>query len=595
MSASPAGPRAVVLGLGVGALLLAGCGGGDDAPTSAAGGRGKPAIGQPEDFTAKRSLVPKAESATAEGDGGSYVPTGTIVADSGFRPERDGFSFENYGNDVGPENLRTGNVQTLFGDVVCLPGTSEDCRLTPAARTWMENQNESMGGGHCQGFSVLALRMFADKVEETDFGARRTANLELVGNTDLQSSIAEHFTYQVLPPILQKRVSGTPSRVLRTLVRRLNDGGELYTLGIYKRDFTGGHAITPFAVEDRGDGEHRILVYDNNFPGVTRAVDVDVEEETWRYVGGTNPKDTDEVYEGDSETGTLELDPTLPGELESSCPFCEAGEGTEEDAGKGSVLPEEDRYTELTLTGDPANHPHLVFTDDRGRRTGIVDGRFLREIPDVEVVKTYAVTNWDEAPEPRFRLPEGEEYSITVDGSRLRKATKASVNLVGDGLAIDLDGIEMAPGQKDEMALPGGYGITYQTNSRSEIPTSPEFYAGLVKGNAALNFAATAVGVRSGSTVSFLVDQENEAVILDSTGSEGLEGLKPQFLLQLTKADARGRVTAWQRLLELDGTKEQKAGFEYSTAPRSGRRLPIVVLDEDAEVIRTLTAKPTTP
>ena len=205
------------------------------------------------------------------------------------------------------------------------------------------------------------------------------------------------------------------------------------------------------------------------------------------------------------------------------------------------------------------------------------------------------MTNWDEAPEPRFRLPEGEEYSITVDGSRLRKATKASVNLVGDGLAIDLDGIEMAPGQKDEMALPGGYGITYQTNSRSEIPTSPEFYAGLVKGSAALNFAATAVGVRSGSTVSFLVDQENEAVILDSTGSEGLEGLKPQFLLQLTKADARGRVTAWQRLLELDGTKEQKAGFEYSAAPRSGRRLPIVVLDEDAEVIRTLTAKPTTP
>jgi hypothetical protein len=595
MSARIARPLAATAALAASVVLLAGCGGGDDAPTSAAGGKGKPAIGQAAGFTEKKSLLKQGDSASAGGDAESYVPTGEIIADSGFRPETDGFSFENYGNDVGPENLEPVNVQTLFGNVVCLPGTSDDCRLIPAAKTWMDNQNESMGGGHCQGFSVLALRMFDDKVEETDFGARRTANLELVGNTDLQSSIAEHFTYQVLPPILRKRVRGVPSAVLQKLVDRLSDGRELYTLGIYKSDFSGGHAITPFAVEDQGDGDYKILVYDNNFPGVTRAVSVNTEDETWSYVGGTNPKDLDEVYEGDAKTGTLELDPTRPGENESECPFCEANDETEDGSGKGSVLPKDERYTELTLTGDPANHPHLVFSDDEGRRTGIVGGRFLREIPDVEVVKSYAVKNWDEAPEPRFRLPEGKEYSITVDGSALKKPTKANVNLVGNGLVIDLDGIEIAPGQKDEMALPGGYGITYQTNSTSEIPASPEFYAGLVEDDASLNFAATAVGIKSGSTVSFLVDQENQAVILDSTGSEGLEGLKPEFLLQLTKADAKGRISLWQRQLQLNGAKEQKAGFEYSESPRRGRPLPIVVLDKDAEVIRTVTAKPVKP
>jgi len=585
----------VLLALAASSLVLAGCGG-SDAPERVSGGQGKPTIGKADGFQAKKSLVTKGDSASEGGAEESYVPTGDIVADSGFRPETDGFSFENYGNDVGPENLEPVNVQTLFGNVVCLRGTSEDCQLTPAAKTWMDNQNESMAGGHCQGFSVLALRMFDEKVDQEDYGARRTAALELVGNTDLQSSIAEHFTYQVLPPIVTKRVKGAPSAVLQELVDRLNDGEELYTLGIYKSDFSGGHAITPFAVEDRGDGEYRILVYDNNFPGITRAVEVNTEDETWSYVGGTNPDDVGEVYEGNAETGTLELDPTLPGELESACPFCEANARTEEGSGKGSVLAKEDRYTELTLKGDPADHPHLVFTDDDGRRTGIVDGKLLQEIPDVEVVKSYAVKNWDEAPEPRFRLPEGKEYSITVDGTKLKKPTKASVNLVGNGLVIDLDGIEIAPGQKDEMALPGGYGITYQTNSKSEIPTAPEFYAGLVKGDAALNFAATAVGVKSGSTVSFLIDQENEAVILDSTGSEGLqEGLRPQFLLQLTKADADGEVSAWQRLLELDGAKEQKAGFEYSSSPKRGKRLPIVVLDADAEVIRTLTAKPANP
>lgn len=574
-------------------LLLAGCGGGDDAPEKVAGRPGKPAIGRADGFTTKKSLVKQGDSAGSEGGEESYVPEGEIVADSGFRPETDGFSFENYGNDVEPDNLEPANVQTLFGDIVCLPGSEEDCALTPAAQKWMENQNESMAGGHCQGFSVLALRMFADKVDEAEFGAKRTAGLELVGNTPLQSSIAEHFTYQVLPPILKQRVSGTPNQVLKKLGDSLNSGDELYTLGIYKADFTGGHAITPFAVEDKGDGQFAILVYDNNFPGVTRAVEVDTNEDSWRYVGGTNPQNLGEVYEGDASTGTLELDPTLPGEEEAPCTFC-SGEGESEEAEgeKGSVLAKEDRFTELTLTGDVDNHPHLVFTDDDGRRTGIVDGRMLREIPDVEVVKTYATKNWDSAPEPRFRLPEGKDYSITVDGSKLKKPTKANINLVGAGLVIDVDAIEIAPGQKDEMALPGGYGITYQTNSKSDVPTSPEFYAGLVKGDAALNFAASAVGIEPGSTVSFLVDRENEAVILDSTGSKGIEGLRPEFILQLVKADAKGRVSTWQRQLRLDGAAEEKAGFEYGTSPRRGKPLPIVLLDEDAEIIRTTSAKP---
>ncbi|WP_026910124.1 hypothetical protein [Patulibacter minatonensis] len=576
------------------ALVLAGCGGGSDGlPKPVAGGKGKPQIGATDGFTAKKSLVKSGTSAADGGDEGAYEPTGEIVADSGFRPETDGFSFENYGNDVQPDNLEPANVQTLFGDIVCLPGSEDDCQLTPAAKTWMENQNEAMAGGHCEGFSVLALRMFGKKIDPEEFGDKTPVNLDVVGNNALQSSIAEHFTYQSLPPILDARVKGTPTQVLQRLEKALNSGDELYTLGIYKSDFTGGHAITPFAIEDKGDGQYAILVYDNNFPGVTRAVEVDANEDSWSYVGGTNPDNLGEVYEGDAKTGTLELDPTLPGEDQSPCPFCSAsGESEEASGDKGSVLPKDERFTELTLRGDAGNHPHLVFTDDDGRRTGIVNGKFLQEIPDVTVVKSYAVKNWDTAPEPKFRLPQGKNYSITVDGSSLKKPTKANINLVGSGLVIDIDAVEIAPGQQDEMALPGGYGITYQTNSKSEIPQSPEFYAGLVEDDASLNFAAAAVGVKSGSTVSFLIDRENQAVILDSTGSTGLQGLKPEFILQLVKADAKGRTSSWQKQLSLDGKKEEKAGFEYGTSPRAGRPLPIVLLDKDAEVTRTVTAKP---
>ena len=61
--------------------------------------------------------------APSAGSAQSYVPTGTIVADSGFRPGRDGFAFENYGNDAGPVNLTPANVEDLFGAQVCQTGT----------------------------------------------------------------------------------------------------------------------------------------------------------------------------------------------------------------------------------------------------------------------------------------------------------------------------------------------------------------------------------------------------------------------------------------------------------------------------------------
>lgn len=574
------------------ALALAGCGGGgdDDTPRTVAGKDGKPPIGASEGFAKKSSLVKGDSSA---GDGGEdYVPEGELIADSGFRPTADGFSFENYGNDVGPENLTAEEVQNLFGDTVCLSGSGEtgDCRLTPAAQTWMENQNEGMSGGHCQGFSVSALRFFNENLDPTDFGADTVPDLPIVDNVELQEQIAEAFTYQFLPPIVERRVKGTPSQVLERLGEALQSGDELYTLGIYKPDLTGGHAITPFAIEDKGDGQAAILVYDNNFPGVTRAVEVDTNEDTWRYVGGTNPDNVGEVYEGDAETQTLELDPTLPVEEEySPCPFCD-GEDASED-GKSSLLPKDERFTEITLNGDPRNHPHLVFEDERGRRTGIVNGKLLREIPDVEVVRALGVRNWEVAPEPRFRLPEGAEYEITVDGSKLSKPTKASINLVGNGLVVDVEEISMEPGQKDGMALPGGYGITYgSTSKRAE---APNIFAALERDDKALNFAASAVGVKPGSAISLLVDQEEDVVILDSTGSEPeTEGVDAQYIVQLTQADAKGRTAQWQRTLSLDGEAEEKVGFEYSDSPTRGKPLPLIKLDGDAEIIGTLSAKP---
>jgi hypothetical protein len=454
----------------------------------------------------------------------------------------------------------------------------------------MENQNQGMAGGHCEGFSITALRMLEKSLTPTQFGAKRPIDLPIVDNIPLQQTIAENFVYQFLPSVVKNRVSGTPVHVLQTLVDALNSGDEYYTLGIYKPDYSGGHAITPFAVEDRGGGKYAILVYDNNYPGAMRAVQVDANTNSWSYVGGTNPQDLGWVYKGNAKTETLELDPTTPGEGQQACPFCAAKGSADTTSGKGELLPADQRYTEITLQGDPRNHPHLVFEDDEGRRTGIVNGTMLTEIPDVEVVKTYAVDNSNSAPEPRFRLPQGADYTITVDGSDLTKTAKPKINLVGNGLVVDVEEIKIAPGQKDQMALPGGYGITYLTNAKDGI--APNFYAGLVEGDSAYNFAASAVGIKKGSTVSLLVEQNKKVVILDSTGSKGEKGQNPAFILQLVKVDDKGRTGLWQKFVSLNGDKEEKAAFEYGTTPHFGKKLPFFLLNANGDVTQTVFAKP---
>lgn len=141
-------------------------------------------------------------------------------------------------------------------------------------------------------------------------------------------------------------------------------------------------------MEDRGNGLAAIIVYDNNFPGILRAVQVDTRRDTWRYVGGINPADTSEIYQGDAATKSMALLPTTPGERTQPCPFCTARGAT----GPGVKPTAIDRlhYIEVGITSPEAQHPHLLFTDPQGRHTGFVGGKLVNQIPGVSVSRTTA-------------------------------------------------------------------------------------------------------------------------------------------------------------------------------------------------------------
>src|SRR6202011_1696967 len=93
-----------------------------------------------------------------------------------------------------------------------------------------------------------------------------------------------------------------PSEILHLVMDSMKeDSNDRLELAIYQFEegrLTRGHAIAPYAVEDMGDGLYHIQVYDSNYPGVSKYVELNAKEETWRYHTAADPSQTARDYVG---------------------------------------------------------------------------------------------------------------------------------------------------------------------------------------------------------------------------------------------------------------------------------------------------------
>lgn len=520
---------------------------------------------------------------SSAGEVAGYQPTGDLIADNGFRPGTDGFSFQNYGNDAQPQNMQPAQVAALFGDQVCASGSGDGCQLSPPAQVWMDNQNAAMAGGHCMGFSVAALRFYDGNRSLASFGsASSTDQLEIQGDTNLQSTIAEDWTFQNLPEVQGAEVKGTPTEVLDQLTSALKDKSEYYTIAIFKRDGTGGHAITPYAVEDQGNGKQNVLVYDNNFPGVTREISFDRNADTWSYVGGPNPDDTNQQYEGDASTKSLSLFPTSPGEQQQPCPFCNGQNDSSSTSSTGSTLGAAQQYNEITLNGNPDNHAHVVLTDDQGRRTGVIDGKQVNDIPGVTVVKNIANQTWAATPEPTYHVPVAENVTVAIDASALEKPDTEELNLVGPGSYTQVSEIKLEPGQKDEVQFnTDGLGYVYKTDSRQA--ESPILAAGVQGKSADYGFAVKALNVQGGSNVELKLDRANEQLDIGDAGTAGAG----DYVISVYREDDHSKTqwTSTDEPVRLEGGAI--AHVDYGNA-QPGGPMKLEIRNPDGSVANTI-------
>ena len=402
----------------------------------------------------------------------SSPPPIGVVADSGFRPGPNGFTFQNYGGTLSdgavPTNLTPADVKALFGTAVCADAAAGKCDLIPEAQAWMDQENQEMAGGHCFGFSVAADLVWQNKINTSTFGAPAINGLAIDNNVTLQSTIAEGWVYQTLDSVQAKKITGSPNHILDELEKLLKPHpSETYTIAIWKRDGTGGHAVTPYEVKYNGNGQYQVLIYDNNWPGQTRAIAFDTNKDTWSYDAAANPSDPTEHYEGDANTKTLVAVPDLTGAGDPAVSVLRQGARQGSTAGTTGAA----RTAEIYLTGSITNHSHVLVTDQSGRRLGYVNGKLVNEIPGAHYVLLTSDQDWKNKLEPILYVPANVAYTITLDGTPLTAPDTESIGIIGPSWDIAINDIPMHPGDKDTLTVdPNATKLTYRT-TRAQSPT----------------------------------------------------------------------------------------------------------------------------
>lgn len=514
---------------------------------------------------------------------GSNAKAGTIVADSGFRVAADGFSFPNYGDEEGYKNLDAREVQRIYGRAACLTGRGANCVLTPALRSWMRSVNESMDGGHCYGFSALTQMIYKEQIQRfgysslSAFGGPTPFGLQITGNSRLQRSIARAFSYQMLPSVNAQAVQGSPKQILRHMIEHIGDGsGQSWNLLIFQWGFAAGHAITPYAVEDMGNGVYQVHVYDNNWPeDDSRRLIVDTNRNTWSYYASTQPGIPDARYNGNAKSRTLMLKPNTPGLGIQPCPLCVGRQGVDS------------KYNQITLSYTADQHARLLITDPKGRSTGFDNGKIVNQIPGAKVLHQAtspiefaadgAIENISDTPEPVYLIPKNLPLRIRIDGRRMTVTDRESLGVVGPTFDATIENVKMGPGKVAHATLSPEKQTLSITGAKGE--SSPRVTFGAQSRKAAYRIKVSALGAAPRSTFFFAKKQRYRLLRIGKK-----ETGRQDWKVVISKFNSKG-MNQFVRNYRLRG---RQVAFLYYGPLASGHRAYVVIASQDGNKVKLL-------
>ena len=443
-----------------------------------------------------------------------HTPVAVVGFTGGFRPDRDGYSFPNY-TDMNFGDYTVDDMRRMFGDpAVCAPGTSgSNCAPKLTVRIWNENLNKSMTGGRCVGMSATSLRFYKG-IGFTPYyfqsGANSTFDLH---PPNARRNIAyfhvEQFAEPIKSYIEDHQPVETPSTTLAQLQAALaNDISNPIVLVFPKQR----HAVTPYGLEDRGNGAWRVYVYENKVVTTTVAsVYITTTNNTWRY-----DKDNDQ-----GDIHSLFVIPLSLFNGPQICPVC--------------VLPFKASAPAASSTSQVwfNGQGHLLITDSQNRRIGYVGDQLINEIPGAYA--GYNIGGLRADSEPIYSLPLTETYTIYLDGQTLTQTTVADIEQFGPGYAVALNNLSIDSSTQDLISIASdGKQIAYRPfNSHTADLTIAADGA-----NESDQVTIKRADVGAGQVLTLTADISNTRFVLNNA-----HNLSEIFDLEIKRASADG--TDW--------------------------------------------------
>ena len=376
--------------------------------------------------------------------------------DLGFRPNPDGFAFQNFGGNNMFE-FTIFDVRDMFGDEAVCTVPEPFCWPRRAATEWQQQAKEYLALGHCEGMAVTSLRLFVPDYESPqDFDSQANHTHDLWLWLDMRRYIANYFVRQLVYPVLgykSRSVGNTPAQVLEQLSAALsNETTDPPILFIFKSyEEGGGHTITPYKIREVEEGVFHISVYDNNYPDdATRYVTVNTSLNTWSYDLGSGLGE----LSGDANSHNFGVVPISEYEKAPVCPWCE---GNYQAAGDNMVT------TWMQGAGS------LLVENTLGQRMGYQDGQLYEEIEGgyLAVISTDGTSSLP----PQYVLPAGDAYQYNLSGAGLSTAGEASITQFGPGFAVSVEQIPVSADTADQMEISAdGTDVSYRAvNAAAEI------------------------------------------------------------------------------------------------------------------------------
>lgn len=228
-----------------------------------------------------------------------------------FPPEVHGFAFSNFGPERYPQRFDAHALVAVAGtgpricvdgvedqeldESLDLEGSDAPCEVTQEAAEFIEMVEAYRIGGHCEGMVVLAALRYSWGLEPV--------TAEVPDDERTINAIIRAFATIFLPEVQAEArswMSTSLADTVETLAIALSEGTLDFGMGIYRPD--GGHEVLPYAIEYPRENLARIMVYDTNWPGVERFVEIDLQNDTWRFSFAGDDQSTDpHAWEGGHE------------------------------------------------------------------------------------------------------------------------------------------------------------------------------------------------------------------------------------------------------------------------------------------------------